>query len=117
MTNKIDYGTDMPSLVEAASKDPEAWHRAMWGTMKKNNMSTCSDCGYYAQTPEYTDPRNPPLDEGKCLCKDCYIGAVTEVLDDSIDAVEDAVQLSIGVIPGALWATRLQQIIDWADNL
>ena len=32
---QIDYGTEMPSLVEAAHKDPEAWHRAMWGTIEE----------------------------------------------------------------------------------
>ena len=40
--DKIDYGTEMPTLVEAASKDPEAWHRAMWGTMEGVGQMTTS---------------------------------------------------------------------------
>ena len=37
MASKIDYGTEMPKLVEAAHRDPETWHRAMWGTTGGNH--------------------------------------------------------------------------------
>ncbi len=38
MTSRIDYGTDMPKLVEAAHKDPETWHRAMWERSKSKEV-------------------------------------------------------------------------------
>lgn len=44
---------------------------------------TCEDCGDERSLPFYTDPRNPPLDEGNCLCSDCYLSAVIDAVDQA----------------------------------
>ncbi len=43
---------------------------------------TCDECGDKKKLPFYSDPRDPPIEEGECLCADCYEGALVEVIDD-----------------------------------
>ena len=33
-------------------------------------------------TKLYHDPRTPPLDTEKCLCKECYIGAIEDEISE-----------------------------------
>jgi hypothetical protein len=38
----------------------------------------CADCGY--GTPNYEDPRTPPLEFGnEVLCEDCYAAAIYDL--------------------------------------
>ena len=81
----------------------------------KCRMTTCVDCGD-DHMPLLADPRNPPLDEGLCLCTDCYESAVLEVLDASLDEMRRAVELCV-VVRDPLRTIKLQQLIDMADNV
>jgi len=45
-------------------------------------MSRCADCEETVRSL-YVDPRTPPLDEGNCLCRDCYVAAIDETIDDT----------------------------------
>lgn len=42
----------------------------------------CEDCGEDVVV-EFSDPREPPLDEEVCLCRDCAINAFSEAIDDA----------------------------------
>lgn len=47
-------------------------------------MAKCADCEKRMKAINaYVDPRNPPLDEGLCLCKECYILAIDSELDET----------------------------------
>ena len=35
------------------------------------------------------DPRDPPLDLGGCLCKDCGISAYDEVIEETQDYIKE----------------------------
>ncbi len=75
----------------------------------------CVDCGD-SKIARFSDPRSPPLDEGECLCDDCYKTAVLDCLDDALKAVDDALRLSIAVVPGSLRTLRLQRLRAIADE-
>lgn len=58
----------------------------------------CHDCEGKRSFGEFEDPRIPPLDEGPCLCEDCYRLAVAEVLETACGEVEDLARAAIGAI-------------------
>lgn len=35
------------------------------------------------------DPRNPPLDEDPCLCRDCVVDALDDAIGDLEQEIED----------------------------
>ncbi len=55
-------------------------------------MTTCMDCGYDRATTRL-NPRSPPLSLDKCLCRDCYKGAVEEILENALETTEHAQRL------------------------
>ncbi len=55
-------------------------------------MAECQDCGKRGMYL-HSDPRTPPLSIDKCLCRDCYKGAAEQVLEDSLEATENAQRL------------------------
>lgn len=40
----------------------------------------CRECG--TAKGRYEDPRDPPLDEGECLCSGCHTNACEERIDE-----------------------------------
>jgi hypothetical protein len=51
------------------------------------NRSKCMDC--CESTPLlYEDPRVPPLDIEPCLCRDCALGNLDEVIEDRLAEIE-----------------------------
>jgi len=46
----------------------------------------CQECDEVRA--EYEDPRDPPIEEGVCLCLECYRAALEEELVNLEDAVE-----------------------------
>jgi len=47
-------------------------------------MNRCYDCGNEQEKGKhfFEDPRDPPGDHGKCLCKKCFIEVAFEVIND-----------------------------------
>ena len=50
-------------------------------------MATCQECGVTRRRKLFEDPRDPPIDDEPCLCKDCYLAA----LDDEIEAARSRI--------------------------
>lgn len=51
-----------------------------------------TNCMSYCETPTkatHKDPKWPPLDEGKCLCKDCFIAHIDEALEELNEQIDD----------------------------
>lgn len=46
----------------------------------------CAECGDNDQRV-HEDPRDPPIDEGPCLCDDCVAGAYGEAVERAADRV------------------------------
>lgn len=44
-------------------------------------MTKCMECGELAHLVAL-DPREPPLDLGKCLCRECGVGAYNERIEE-----------------------------------
>lgn len=74
----------------------------------------CVDCGD-GMPVDHIDPRTPPLEEGKCLCTDCYSLATSEVLDESICEVENALQHCRSTLDH-LKVEKVQELIDLVRN-
>ena len=55
----------------------------------------CYECKLPAKHP---DPRTPPLDEGECLCPDCYKSALTDALQESIDTLRWEIANAIPIL-------------------
>lgn len=79
-------------------------------------MAECAECGDNKKL-EYEDIRSPPMDEGICLCKDCYITAILECIDESMASVEDLFHLSKGIVPEPIRALEIQRLIAIAENI
>lgn len=47
----------------------------------RTRTKTCDECGDRKPLPFHSDPRDPPIEEGPCMCADCYEGALVEVID------------------------------------
>lgn len=48
----------------------------------------CVECEEEPASEE--DPRETPLDFGKCICKSCAIAAFTEIAEEAEEAADDA---------------------------
>jgi hypothetical protein len=73
------------SKIEKAVAPPEP-------VLPDEEEGLCQECG--ADVEElYDDPRDPPLDEGDCLCADCYEAALEQNVYDAegeLQSAEDA---------------------------
>jgi hypothetical protein len=47
----------------------------------------CQECGEKKATQE--DPRDPPLDEGKCLCPECCVNAIDAVIEEHKEEISN----------------------------
>lgn len=61
---------------------------------KKKQKLECSECQEKVSGPLYNDPRDPPLEEGPCLCLSC-VTWITE--DEAEEHRETARQLDADV--------------------
>ena len=48
---------------------------------KPKKSKLCEECGDVKPLPFHKDPRDPPMEEDECLCKDCCISALYDVID------------------------------------
>lgn len=74
-------------------------------------MKTCEDCGDNKPLPFYADPRDPPLDEGECLCSDCFKSATIEVLEDEASQLVYTIEAAISVIGRKSVRTEVADLI------
>lgn len=79
-------------------------------------MVDCAECGDNKKL-EYDDPRSPPMDEGVCLCKDCYITALLEISDETLSEVEDIFARMKGIVPEPIRVLEIQRLIALAEDI
>lgn len=55
----------------------------------------CRECG--TAKGRYEDPRDPPLDEGECLCAGCFHAAAEQQIEEHEQQIE-SLKLEISMI-------------------
>jgi hypothetical protein len=55
----------------------------------EGSLKTCQNCGDKKPQPFFEDIRDPPLDEGKCICEDCHFSNLVEVEEELSDRLDE----------------------------